>query len=77
MEMFLLIDHSGKTPSVWRSPATTATVPLTSASPRAPSKTRMSICVWPWPAQPGQAHDLALVRGQVDGLAVAQFGAHP
>ena len=50
--MFCAIDHSGKMPSVCRSPATTATEPSTVVSPRDPSKTRSSISVWPCPARP-------------------------
>ena len=58
MPMFSAIDQSGKMPSDWRSPATSATGAVTSMpglAPRcAPSKIASSRSVWPWPARPAR-----------------------
>ena len=58
MAMFSAIDHSGKMPSDWRSPATSATGALISIARAAAGplrrRRRRRRSVWPWPASPAR-----------------------
>ena len=65
--MFLSIDQSGKMPSVWRSPATSATGSLTLASRPSPRRgeelaEHLGLAL---AAEPGEPDDLAAVGGEL------------